>query len=96
MFPLGILQRDPLPEGQQFMIQLLVSSLMADRGLEKALTSAIAHETSSDVDPVLELSLSHDQSVPLLHLVQQLIGNSTSMHLTYFKQVSIHVYLCIH
>ena len=89
--PLGVLQRDPLPEGQQFMIQLLVSSLMADRGLEKALTSAIAHETSSDVDPVLELSLSHDQSVPLLHLVQQLIGNSTSMHLTYFKQVSIHV-----
>ncbi len=59
---------------------------MADRGLERALTSAIAHETS-DQDTVIELSLSHDQTVPLLHLVQQLIGDSTSMHIAYFKQV---------
>lgn len=70
------------------MIQLLVSSLMADRGLEKALTSAIAHETSGQ-DAVIELSFSHDQSVPLLHLVQQLISNATSMHLAYFKQVEL-------
>ena len=67
------------------MIQLLVSSLTADHGLEKALTSAIAHETL-DQDVVPGVS-STDQSVPLLHLVQQLIGNSTSMHLAYFKQV---------
>lgn len=91
----GILHRDPLPDGQQFMIQLLVSSLMADRGLEKALSSAITHEATSDQGMVMELTLSHDQSVPLLHLVQQLIGNATSLHLTYFKQVD-DMYTCVY
>ena len=75
---------DSLPKGQQFMIHLLVSSLMADHGLENALMSAITFETREH-DTISEIL--SDDAVPLLHLVRQLIGNSASMNLSYFKQV---------
>ncbi|XP_019851476.1 PREDICTED: E3 ubiquitin-protein ligase HERC2-like [Amphimedon queenslandica] len=75
---------DSLPKGQQFMIHLLVNSLMADHGLENALMSAITFETREQ-DTISEIL--SDDAVPLLHLVHQLIGNSISMSLSYFKQL---------
>lgn len=70
------------------MIHLLVNSLMADHGLENALMSAITFETREQ-DTISEIL--SDDAVPLLHLVHQLIGNSISMSLSYFKQVH-----CVH
>ena len=67
------------------MIRLLVDSLMADRGLETALMTAITFE-SQEHDALSEV-LSED-AVPLLHLVQQLINNSLNMNLLFFKQVN--------
>lgn len=66
------------------MIRLLVSSLMADHSLENALMSAIKVETQ---EQDIISGITSDDAVPLLHLVQQLIGNSISMNLSYFKQV---------
>ena len=73
-----------LPPGQQFMIDLLVSSLMADKGLEDALSSAIAHEVQ---DRTVVLPGGTDSAVPLLHLVRQLLGNATGKQLSALKQV---------
>lgn len=70
------------------MIRLLVSSLMADCGLENALMAAIALETQEH-DTVTEVQT--EEGVPLLHLVRQLIGNSINMNLSYFKQVNCRV-----
>ena len=67
------------------MIDLLVSSLMADRGLEDALVTSIAHEVR---DPAAMLKPGMESSVPLLHLVRQLISNSTSRQMSLLKQVS--------
>ena len=66
------------------MLSLLVGSLMTDRGLENALVTAIAYEVQ---DPAAVLKLGAESSVPLLHLVQQLIGNATSRQLASIKQV---------
>ncbi len=68
------------------MINLLVSSLMADRGLENALVAAIASELQ-DRSSSPSLKLGMENSVPLLQLVQQLISNSTSRKLALLKQV---------
>ena len=81
-----LVQREALPKGQQFMIQLLVSSLMADQGLENSLRTAIAMETK-DEEEILQGQQIQEQVVPLLHLVQQLISNTTSVLLPYLKQV---------
>ena len=67
------------------MIDLLVSSLMADRGLEEALVSSIAGEAP---EPMAALKASLDSSVPLLLLVQQLIANATTLQMAVLKQVS--------
>jgi len=66
------------------MIDLLVSSLMADRGLEDALATSIAHEVR---DPAAMLKPGIESSVPLLQLVQQLISNSTNKQTAILKQV---------
>ena len=66
------------------MIDLLVSSLMADKGLEDALSSAIAHEVQ---DRTVVLPGGTDSAVPLLHLVRQLLGNATGKQLSALKQV---------
>ena len=68
------------------MIQLLVNSLMADQGLENSLSTAIALETKDEEELVHGQQI-QEQVVPLLHLVQQLISNTTSVLLSYLKQV---------
>ena len=74
-----------LPSGQQFMIDLLVNSLMVDQGLENALLTAIAYEVQ---DPAAVLKVAEmESSVPLIQLLQQLIGNSTARQLSFLKQV---------
>ena len=78
-----------LPAGQQFMINLLVDSLMADRGLEDALTVAIAAEVRDGRSVSLsEVSGGPESAaVPLLHLVRQLLGNATGRQLSALKKV---------
>ena len=80
-----------LPAGQQFMISLLVDSLMADRGLEGALTIAIAAEVRDGGSVALyEVSGGSESAVvPLLHLVRQLLGNATGRQLSSLKKVKI-------
>ena len=79
-----------LPAGQQFMINLLVDSLMADRGLEDALTTAIAAEVKEGKSVALyEVGGGSESTVPLLHLVRQLLGNATSRQLSALKKVSL-------
>ena len=70
------------------MINLLVESLMADRGLEDALTTAIAAEMK-DGRPVslYEARGDVEGTVPLLHLVRQLLGNATGKQLSELKKV---------
>ena len=70
------------------MINLLVESLMADRGLEDALTTAIAAEMK-DRRPVslYEARGDAEGAVPLLHLVRQLLGNATGKQLSELKKV---------
>ena len=78
------LQGESLPSGHQFMIDLLVGSLMADQGLENALITAIAYEVQ---DPATVLKPGVESSVPLLLLVQQLVGNSSSRQMALLKRV---------
>ena len=59
---------------------------MADRGLEDALTTAIAAEMK-DGKPV-SLYEAQEGSVPLLHLVRQLLGNATGRQLSELKKLS--------
>ena len=70
------------------MIDLLVESLMADRGLEDALSMAIAAEMK-DGQPVslYEVQGGGESAVPLLHLVRQLLGNATGKQLSALKKV---------
>lgn len=66
------------------MIDLLVSSLMADQGLENALITAIAYEVQ---DPTAILKEDRESSVHLLDLVRQLLGNSSSRQTASLKHV---------
>lgn len=76
--------------GRQFMLNLLVRSLIADGGIEEAIMTAIL-----DVEVnVVSSSSSKEQPIttdmaatPVLQLVQQLLNNLTIQQLTYFKQV---------
>lgn len=79
---------DEVPSGIQFMINLLVSSLMVGQGLENALMTAIAFEVQ---DPTAILKPGLESPVPLLQLVQQLVGNSTSQQTTCLKQVCTYI-----
>lgn len=82
--PLACLTKDTLPAGHQFMINLLVSSLMADQGLENALITAIAYEVK---DPAAILKKDRESSVHLLDLVRQLLGNASSTQMASLKHV---------
>ena len=82
---LACLMKDTLPAGHQFMINLLVSSLMADQGLENALITAIAYEVK---DPAAILKKDRESSVHLLDLVRQLLGNASSTQTAGLKHVS--------
>ena len=83
-FLAACLTKDTLPAGHQFMINLLVSSLMADQGLENALTTAIAYEVK---DPAAILKKDRESSVHLLDLVRQLLGNASSTQTASLKHV---------
>ena len=68
------------------MINFLVSTLMVDRGLEEALVTAIAYEVH---DPAAALkAVGVESSLPLMQLLQQLLGNATAKQLSFLKQVS--------
>ena len=74
------------------MINLLVDSLMADRGLEDALTAAIAAEMREGKSVSLyeggrREGEGEGAAVPLLHLVRQLLGNATGKQLSALKKV---------
>ena len=83
-FLAACLTKDTLPAGHQFMINLLVSSLMADQGLENALITAIAYEVK---DPAAILKKDRESSVHLLDLVRQLLGNASSTQTASLKHV---------
>lgn len=57
--------------GHRFMTDLLVSSLMAEEGLQTALRQAI------NAEPDAEISSGHN--LPLLHLIKQLLRNNSSL-----------------
>ena len=69
------------------MINLLVESLMSDRGLEEALSTAIAVEMKAGRSVSLSETRGSESTVPLLHLVRQLLGNATGQQLTALKKV---------
>lgn len=71
------------------MINLLVDSLMSDRGLEDALTTAIATEmrAGKPVSLYEEQDGETEGAVPLLQLVRQLLGNATGKQLSALKKV---------
>ena len=89
LFLPACLMKDILPAGHQFMINLLVSSLMADQGLENALTTAIAYEVK---DPSAILKKDRESSVHLLDLVRQLLGNASSTQTASLKHVCIVIF----
>ena len=78
------------------MIDLLISSLMADCGLESALAAAIACESqdpASLLKPEGGVASAEDaqSTMPLLQLVQQLISTSTSKQVAHLKKVGRHL-----
>jgi E3 ubiquitin-protein ligase HERC2 len=94
--------------GQQFMTDLLVSSLMADGGLESALREAVLSETSNKPANIHFLSESAQETkralhnatcswpeetktcgaISLLHLVKQLLRNTSSYTLSKVQDVT--------
>jgi E3 ubiquitin-protein ligase HERC2 len=75
-----------VPAGRQFMIELLVNSLMSDGGLEVALDTAIQVESISK--PVLTTAMSDTTIVPLLQLVEQLLSTATMHLLVHFTDLA--------
>lgn len=75
--------------GQRFMTDLLVSSLMADGGLENALQGAIQMELAelAEADGTFETPNS-ETTIPLLHLVKQLLRNGSAVTLNRLKNFS--------
>lgn len=75
--------------GQRFMTDLLVSSLMADGGLENALQGAIQMELSeiAEAEGAFEAP-SAETTIPLLHLVKQLLRNGTALTVNRLKNFS--------
>lgn len=69
---IGLEVTNGVSQGQRFMMDLLVSSLMADGGLESALASAIQSEITDPHDQSSN-SRTSDSSIPLLHLIKQLL-----------------------
>lgn len=61
--------------GHRFMTDLLVWSLMADGGLETALYEALRAEIAelADADETFESTPMSHTTIPLLHLVKQLL-----------------------
>ncbi len=75
-----------IPAGQQFMIDLLLNSLMVEQDMEDALLTAIAYEMQNPEDVLKKVGM--ESNVPLMQLVSQLITNSTVRQLALLKSVS--------
>ncbi|XP_030381589.1 probable E3 ubiquitin-protein ligase HERC2 [Scaptodrosophila lebanonensis] len=67
--------------GHRFMTDLLVSSLMAEGGLESALHHAIRLESSS-----VDTASDGAHHLPLLHLITRLLGNNAALTQTRLAQ----------
>jgi len=91
----AVTEKSALPMGRQFMLNLLVRSLMADGGIEEAVVVAICDEgfLKAGIDDKGKPITADVAATPLLQLVQQLLNNLTVHQMTYFKQVN---YFCIH
>lgn len=61
-----------LTSGNRFMTDLLVNSLMGDEGLHSALKQAINAEQAEECS-------NNGQSLPLLHLIKQLLRNNSAL-----------------
>ena len=86
-FILALTENSTLPMGRQFMLNLLVRSLIADGGIEEAIMTAIL-DVEVNVSSSKEQPITTDMAAtPVLQLVQQLLNNLTIQQLTYFKQV---------
>lgn len=86
---IALTENSTLPLGRQFMLNLLVRSLIADGGIEEAIMTAIL-EVEVSVDSSKERPIIADMAAtPILQLVQQLLNNLTIQQLTYFKQVKV-------
>ena len=95
------LEQSNTNKGQQFMADLLVSSLMADGGLEMALRAAIKAEITETSDNKDSISASakagevkqtkefnmekHNMTISLFQLVKQLIRNGTCITQSRFQ-----------
>ena len=75
----------PLPAGQQFMIDLLLSSLTVEQDMEEALLTAVAYETQDPAAMLKKAGL--ESSVALMQLIHQLISNSTVRQLALLNKV---------
>ncbi|XP_048524463.1 E3 ubiquitin-protein ligase HERC2 [Dendroctonus ponderosae] len=75
--------------GHRFMTDLLVWSLMADRGLDNALNEFLSVDISemANLDETCEIG-SSPLAIPLLYLVRQLIRNSSTMTQSAMKECS--------
>ncbi|XP_048589232.1 E3 ubiquitin-protein ligase HERC2 isoform X2 [Nematostella vectensis] len=77
--------------GRKFMINLLISSLMAEGSLEQALENAIDQETSCYTGEK-DLGIDTKESItaiPLLYLTQQLLKTSCTQTLAAFKELFV-------
>ena len=89
LFIVALTENSTLPMGRQFMLNLLVRSLIADGGIEEAIMNAIS-DVKVGMDSRKEEPIITDMaSTPILQLIQQLLNNLTIQQLTYFKQVKI-------
>jgi len=86
-----VTEKSALPVGRQFMLNLLVRSLMADGGIEEAVIMAVCDGgfLKAGVDDKGEPITADVAATPLLQLVQQLLNNLTVHQMTYFKQVTL-------
>lgn len=67
--------------GHRFMTDLLVSSLMAEEGLQTALRQAINAEPDADA--------SSGHNLPLLHLIKQLLRNNSSLTMARLNSLNV-------
>ncbi|KAK5650580.1 hypothetical protein RI129_001609 [Pyrocoelia pectoralis] len=89
LLPSSNLDSSVISCGHRFMTDLLVWSLMADGGLEIALTEALGTEMIelAESEDHLHISTSHT-TIPLLHLVKQLLKNISSLTLSRLQEFS--------
>lgn len=88
LLPSTGLEPTAISVGQKFMTDLLVSSLMADGGLENALQGAIQMEMAELAEADGTFETPSETTIPLLHLVKQLLRNGSALTLNRLKNFS--------